>query len=95
MWVNSLRLILEALSIVVPSVLTMLCVCVFRLSSTTHTHKRTQSHAHTHRLAQFVRRVNHVSLWDHGTTTLHLELEIGNRNRNSKLGYVFRRSIPN
>lgn len=54
-------------------------VCVFRLSSTTHTHthKSTHGHTHTHRLAQFVRRVNHVSLWDHYTTTLHLELEIG------------------
>lgn len=64
-----------------------MCVPPFINNAHTHTH----GHTHTHRLAQFVRRVNHVSLWDHGTTTLHLELEIGIeiRNWNRLVGYVF------
>lgn len=70
------------------------CVCSAFHRLRTHAHKSTHGHTHTHRLAQFVRRVNHVSLWDHGTTTLHLELEIGIeiRNWNQLVGYVFRRS---
>lgn len=70
------------------------CVCSAFHRLRTHAHTNTHGHTHTHRLAQFVRRVNHVSLWDHGTTTLHLELEIGIeiRNWNQLVVYVFRRS---